>query len=228
MQFLVLALLLALGARPATAQIQAPAFPSAPPISPSHRIYTGDQTSNTVTVIKASTNQVLGTIVLGERCLTDDFHLQYIGAVNSHGLGFSRDGKYINSVSVTTNTLTVIRTLDNSIVSQTYVDRAPHEGLFSADNRTVWVAARGTNFVDIVDGIKGGIIGRVLCAPGPSKVLFSPDGATAYVNHILSATLDIINVNSQKVIHQITGLADVFSSDMMIKRKAPQSGWRMN
>ena len=167
---------------------------------------------STITAIKPSTKQVLGTIVLGERRLTDDFNPQYVGAVNSHGLGFSRDGKYINSVSVTTNALRVIRTLDNSIVSQTYVDRAPHEGFFSADNRTVWVAARGTNFVDIVDGIKGGIIGRVLCAPGSSKVLFSPDGATAYVNHILSATLDSINVNSQKVVHQITGVADVFSS----------------
>ena len=105
------------------------------------------------------------------------------------------------------------------MVSQTYVDRAPHEGFFSADNRTVWVAARGTDFVDIVDGIKGGIIGRVLCAPWPSKVLFSPDGNTAYVNYIRSATLDIIDVNSHKVIHQITGLADVFFSDMMINEQ---------
>lgn len=214
MNFLILAF--PLGVMLATAHIQAPALPGAPLISSSDRIYTGDQTSNTITVVKPSTYEVLGTIVLGEQRLTDDLNPQYIGAVNSHGLGFSRDGKYINSVSVTTNTLTVIRTLDNSIVSQTYVDRAPHEGFFSADNRTVWVAARGTTFVDVVDGIKGGIISRVVCAPGPSKVLFSPDGATAYVNHIRSATLDIIDVEAQKVIHQITGLADVFSSDMMI------------
>ena len=196
--------------------IQAPALPGAQIISEFDRVYTGDQSSNTITVIKPSTYEVLGTITLGEERLSDDLNPQYIGGVNSHGLGFSRDGKYINSICVTTNTLTVNKTLDNSVVSQTYVDRAPHEGFFSADNRTVWVAARGTSYVDIVDGINGGIIGRVLCAPGPSKVLFSPDGATAYVNHIRSATLDIIDVKSQKVVDQITGLADTFSSDMMI------------
>ncbi|KAK3170017.1 hypothetical protein OEA41_009402 [Lepraria neglecta] len=48
------------------------------------------------------------------------------------------------------------------------------------------------------------------------KVLFSPDGATAYVNHIRSATLDIIDVKSQKVVDQISGLADTFSSDTMM------------
>ena len=79
----------------------------------------------------------------------------------------------------------------------------------------VWVATQGTDYVDIVDGIAGGIIGRVLCAPGPSKILFNPDGATAYLNLIRSATLDIIDVKAQKVVHQITGLGDVFSSDMM-------------
>ena len=63
------------------------------------------------------------------------------------------------------------------------MDRAPHEGFFSVDKVTVWVAARGTDYVDIVDGMAGGIIGRVLGAPG----LFSPDGAIAYVNHIRSA-----------------------------------------
>lgn len=96
------------------------------------------------------------------------------------------------------------------------MDRAPHEGFFSVDKVTVWVAARGTDYVDIVDRMAGGIIGRVLGAPGPIKVLFSPDGATAYVNHIRSATLDIIDAKSQKVVHQISGLADTFSSDTMM------------
>ena len=47
-------------------------------------------------------------------------------------------------------------------------------------------------------------------------VLFSPDGNTAYVNHVRSASLDVIDVPSRKLIHNITGLADTFSSDMMI------------
>ena len=148
--------------------------------------------------------------------MTDVLGPQYLGGVNGHGLGFSRDGKYINSVSTTSNSLTVIKTEDNSIVSTTWVDRASHEGFFSADNRTVWVACRATSNVDIVDGLAGGIIARVATAPGPSKVLFSPDGTTAYVNHIRSATLDIVDVQQRKVVDSISGLADIFSSDMQI------------
>jgi YVTN family beta-propeller protein len=201
----------------ASAQAQAPALAGAgAPISDTDRIYTGDQTSNTITVVKPSTNEVLGTISLGDVRLTDVIGPQYVQSVNSHGLGFSRDGKYIVSLSVTTNTVTVIRTLDNSIVSQTFVDRNPHEAFFTTDNRTIWVGTRGVNRIDIIDGIEGGIVGYIPSPGGPSKVLFSPDGRTAYVNHIRSATLSIIDVEERKVLHNLTGLADRFSSDMMI------------
>ena len=217
MRVLLLFVILSVLTGGTVAQIQAPALSGAPPIGPEDRIYTGDQSSNTITVIKPLTNEVLGTISLGDPRLTDNLSPQYLKVVNSHGLGFSLDGKYINSVATTTNTLTVIRTLDNSIVSQTSVDRASHEGFFAHDNRTVWVACRGTKFIDIVDGLEGGVIGRIETASdGPSKVLFSPDGGTAYVNHILSPTVDIINVPERKVIHTIKGLADKFSSDMML------------
>ncbi|KAK1808394.1 hypothetical protein LTR12_017243 [Friedmanniomyces endolithicus] len=209
-------LLVAAAARSTLAQVQAPALPGAPPISSEDRIYTGDQSSNTITVIKPSTNEVLGTINIGDPRLTNILNPQYLKSINSHGLGFSRDGKHIVSISVTSNTVNVIRTLDNSIVSQTFSDRAPHEAFFTADNRTVWVACRGTSFIDIIDGLVGGIIGRIQTAPGPSKVLFSPDGNTAYVNHILSPTVDVVDVASRTVTHSIHGLADIFSSDMML------------
>ncbi|KAF2734491.1 hypothetical protein EJ04DRAFT_493411 [Polyplosphaeria fusca] len=201
----------------AQAQIQAPAnFGDAPPISDSDRIYTGDQSSNTITVIKPSTGDVLGTINLGEARLGNVLNPQYVRSVNSHGLGFSRDGKYIVSLSVTSNTVTVIRCTDNSVVSQTFVDRNAHEAFFAADNRTIWVGTRGVDRIDIVDGIKGGLIGTVNSWGGPSKVLFSPDGKIAYANHIRSSSISVIEVQSQEVIHNITGLADNFSSDMMI------------
>jgi len=200
----------------AFAVLQAPALPGAQAISAEDRIYTGDQTSNTITVIKPLTNEVLGTIALGMPRMTSDLNSQYLQVINSHGLGFSQDGQFLAHVSVTTNTLTVIKTLDNSIVSQTSVDRASHEAFFEHDNRTVWVACRGTNYVDLVDALEGGVIAQVESDAGPSKVLFSPDGQFAYVNHIKSPTISIIDVPERKVIQTISGLADVFSSDMMI------------
>jgi DNA-binding beta-propeller fold protein YncE len=217
MKFLQTTSVLGLILQAVMAQVQAPALPGkGAPISASDRIYTGDQSSNTVTVISPFTGQVLGTIALGDMRLTDLMGPQYLEAVNSHGLGFSRDGRFIVSLSVTTNQVTVIRCEDNVIQSKTFVDRQSHEAFFSADNRTVWVGTRGVDHIDIVDGINGGIIGKVDSWGGPSKVLFSPDGKTAYANHIRSASVSVIDVERQVVVHNITGLADTFSSDMML------------
>lgn len=162
-------LLLAIALR-AAAQAQAPANPGAgQPISSRDRIYTGDQSSNTITVIDPSTLSVLGTIALGSQRLSDVIGPQYIRGVNSHGLGFSRDGKYIVSTSVTSNTVTVIRTRDNAVVSQTFTDRQAHEAFFASDNRTVWVGTRGVDHITLVDGIAGGVIDTIPSYGGPSK-----------------------------------------------------------
>ncbi|KAB2570447.1 Nitrous oxide reductase [Lasiodiplodia theobromae] len=204
-------LLLAIALR-AAAQAQAPATPgSGAPISSRDRIYTGDQSSNTITVIDPSTLSVLGTISLGSQRLSDVIGPQYIRGVNSHGLGFSRDGQYIVSTSVTSNTVTVIRTRDNAIVSQTYTDRQAHEAFFASDNRTVWVGTRGVDHITLVDGIEGGVIDTI-----PSWVLFSPDGQTAYVNHIRSPSIHVLSVATRATLANITGLAHPFSSDMML------------
>jgi len=195
------------------AVVQAPALPGAQPISSHDRVYTADQTSNTVSVIDPSTNQVLGTIPMGAQRLDDVLGPQYLKSVDVHGLGFSRDGRYLDVISVTSNTVTVLRTIDNSVVSKTSVGRASHEGFFTPDGTQVWVADRALAQVDIVDAIHGGVVGHIATADGPSKVVFSPDGNYAYVNHIRSATIDVISVASRRVVARIDGLADVFSSD---------------
>lgn len=199
------------------AQVQPPALEGAgASISARDRIYTGDQTSNTITVVNPADNLVLGTISLGQSRLGNNLNPQNVDSVNSHGLGFSRDGKYIVSLSTLSNTVTVIATKDNSIVSQSYVDRGPHEAFFAADNRTLWIGTRGVSSINIIDAMNGSMIERIATGDGPSKVLFSPDGNTAYVNHIREPTLSVIDVPSRTVKYNITGLADKFSSDMMI------------
>ncbi|KAF2192509.1 YVTN repeat-like/Quino protein amine dehydrogenase [Zopfia rhizophila CBS 207.26] len=201
----------------AWAQVQAPAPAGlGAPISSVDRIYTGDQLSNTITVIDSSTETVLGTISLVSERLSDNLNLQYVHSINSHDLGFPRDGKYIVSLSVTSNTGTVVRTSDNSIVSRVYVDRNPHEAFFAVDNRTLWVGTRGVDSIALVDGLNGTNIEKIPSYGGLGKVLFSPDGMTAYGNHIRVPSLGIIDVESRKHIANTTGLAHTFSSDMIL------------
>jgi YVTN family beta-propeller protein len=62
------------------------------------RVYTADQTSNTVSVIDPATNKLLGIIHLGEHvpaALSPLYH----GELPVHGLGFSPDHKTLDAVS---------------------------------------------------------------------------------------------------------------------------------
>jgi len=196
--------------------VQAPALPGAPAISPTDRVYTADQTSNTVTVINPATNTVLGTIALGDERLDMLLTPVYNRQINTHGLGFSRDGRLLDVINVTSNGAVLVDTATNTVKSTTYVGRAPHEGFISPNGRELWVAVRGEDYVSVIDVATAAERLRVTTAAGPSKVVFSPDGQYAYVNHIRAAEVDVIDVANHAVVQRITGLVDVFSSDEMI------------
>jgi YVTN family beta-propeller protein len=183
-----------------------PALPGAQKISGNDRVYTADQDSNTVTVIDPKTDKVLGTIPLGAVRLdtnADVLGAMYNGEINVHGLGFSRDGRYLDVIDVTTNAVHVIDTATNKVVRTIYLGRAPHEGFFSPDGRDIWVAVRGLNYVAVIDWRSGKVVDKIYTEPGPSKVVFSPDGRLAYVNHLRALVLDVIDVATRKVIDRV-------------------------
>lgn len=186
--------------------VQAPALPGAQPISENDRVYTADQDSNTVTVINPKTNKVLGTIVLGSVRMdtnADILGAMYHGEIDVHGLGFSRDGRYLAVICVTTNSVHVVETATNKIIRTIYVGRAPHEGFFTPDGCYIWVAERGLNTIAVIDWRSSSVVDRIVTEDGPSKVVFSPDGRLAYVNHLRAEVLDVIDVSAHRVIQRI-------------------------
>src|ERR1700704_1867795 len=102
-----------------------------PPMTSDDRVYTADQTSNTVTVIDPHANRVLGTIPLGSVRMdtgADTLGAMYDGQFDVHGLGFSRDGRYLDVIDVTTNAAHVVDTATNEVIRTIYLGRATHEG----------------------------------------------------------------------------------------------------
>jgi YVTN family beta-propeller protein len=185
---------------------QAPALPGAQRISGNDRVYTADQDSNTVTVINPKTDTVLGTIPFGAVRMdtsADVLGAMYNGQIDVHGLGFSRDGRYLDVIDVTTNAVHVVDTATSKVVSTVYLGRAPHEGFFSPDGRKLWVAVRGLNYVAVIDWRSGKVVDKIYTEEGPSKVVFSPDGRLAYVNHLRALVLDVIDVRTRKVIDRV-------------------------
>jgi YVTN family beta-propeller protein len=193
--------------------LQAPALPGAQPISSRDRVYTADQASNTVTVINPKTNQVLGTIPLGQDRLGQVLGPVDTSEVGVHGLGFSRDGNLLDAISITSNSAQLIRTKNNTIAHTTYVGRSPHEGFVSPDARTLWVAVRGQNYVSVISTRTGRELRRITTANGPSKVVFGPDGRLAYVNHLRARVVEVVRVADRRIIKTIHGTAPMSSDE---------------
>jgi YVTN family beta-propeller protein len=183
---------------------QAP--PAPPPISSEDRVYTADQTSNTVTVVDPHANRVLGTIPLGSIRMdtgADTLGAMYDGQFDVHGLGFSRDGRYLDVIDVTTNAAHVVDTATNKVLHTIYLGRATHEGFISPDGNQLWVAERGQDTIAIVDWRNEKVLDRIVSEDGPSKVVFSPDGKLAYVNHLRASALDVIDVAARQIVTRV-------------------------
>lgn len=193
---------------------QAPALPGAQPISSRDRVYTADQTSNTVSVIDPATNTLLGTIALGNARPDELLGALYNKQSNVHGLGFSNDGSLLSVISVATNAVTIIETATNRALGTIYLRRAPHEGFFTPDCRELWVAVRGENFVSVIDMRKLREVDRIVTSDGAAMVIFRPDGEVAFVNSSRTAELDVVSVRSHRVIRRIRGLVSPFSPDL--------------
>jgi len=186
-----------------TPPVQAPALLGAPPISAHDRVYSADQTSNTVSVINPATNQVLGTIPLGHPRGADDLSPIYYDQVDTHGLGFSPDGRTLAVVNVTTNGIVLIDTATNHVKGVVYVGRAPHEAFFTPDGRELWVAVRGENYISVIDPAALREVRRVPVMLGPSMVIFRPDGRYAFVPSSRLPELDVIDTATYGVVARV-------------------------
>src|SRR5215469_9727865 len=144
-------------------------------VSSHDRVYTADQTSNTVSVIDPSENKLLGAIRLGDP-VPGALSPLYRGQLLVHGLGYSPDSKTLAVVSVGSNAVTLIDTETNNVKGTVYVGRSPHEAFFTTDGRELWVTVRGENYVSVIDPVQMKEIRRIEMANGPGMTMFSTDG----------------------------------------------------
>ena len=178
------------------------------------RVYTADQTSNTVSVIDPATNKLLGSIHLGEDVPAALSPL-YRGELLVHGLGFSPDHKTLDVVSIGSNSVTLIDTETNTVKGKIYVGRSPHEAFFRPDGRELWVAVRGENYVSVIDPARKKEVRRIETANGPGMVLFRPDGKFAFVPSSFTPEMDVIDTTSYKVIARVPQ-ASPFSPNLAV------------
>src|SRR6266403_824840 len=172
------------------------------PVSSHDRVYTADQTSNTVSVINPVENKLLGVIKLGDP-VPGALSPLYKGQLLVHGLGFSPDGKTLAVVSVGSNSVTLIDTATNKVKGTVYVGRSPHEAFFTPNGRELWVTVRGENYVSVIDPTQLKEMRRIELANGPGMTMFGPDGKYAFVCSSFTPELAVIDVASHQVIKRL-------------------------
>lgn len=180
------------------------------------RVYTADQTSNTVSVVDPDTNRLLGVLRLGEP-VPGALSPLYRGQLLVHGLGFSPDHRTLAVVSIGSNSVTFVDTATNEVQGVVYVGRSPHEAFFTPDGSELWVAVRGEDYVSVVDPVEHEEIRRIETADGPGMVLFRPDGRYAFVPSSFTPELDVVDTRSYEVVARIPQ-ASPFSPNLSVSR----------
>ena len=184
------------------------------------RVYTADQSSNTVSVIDPVALKLLGVISLGAQVPAALSPL-YRGELLVHGLGFSPDGKTLAAVSIGSNSVTFIDTATNAVRGKVYLGRSPHEAFFTPDGRELWVAVRGEDYVSVIDPVAMKEKRRITIADGPGMVLFNPNGRYAYVPSSFTPELSVIDTRSYRVIAHVKQ-ASPFSPNLAVSRDGRQ------
>ncbi len=172
------------------------------PISSRDRVYTADQTSNTISVINPSTNKLLGVIRLGDP-VPSALSPLYKGALLVHGLGFSPDSKTLAVVSVGSNSVTLIETATNKIKGTIYVGRSPHEAFFTPDGKELWVSVRGEDYISIIDPVAMKEVRELKVANGPGMVIFRPDGKYAFICSSFTPETAIVETKTYRIVKRL-------------------------
>jgi YVTN family beta-propeller protein len=172
------------------------------PVSNRDRVYTADQTSNTVSVIDSAENKLLGAIRLGDP-VPGSLSPLYKGQLLVHGLGYSPDSKTLAVVSVGSNSVTLIETANNKIKGVVYVGRSPHEAFFTPNGRELWVTVRGENYVSVIDPVRMKEVRRIELANGPGMTMFGPDGKYAFVCSSFVPEIAIIDAASHQIVKRL-------------------------
>src|SRR5215475_906373 len=172
------------------------------PISSRDRVYAADQTSNTISVIDPSANNLLGVIRLGDP-VPGALSALYRGQLLVHGLGYSPDSKMLAVVSIASNSVTLIDTATNKVKGVVYVGRSPHEAFFTLDGRELWVTVRGENYVSVIDPVQMKETRRIELANGPGMTIFSTDGRYGFVCSSFNPELDVVEVSSHQVVGRL-------------------------
>ena len=164
-------------------------LPSPPVAAVESRVYVANESSNSITVIDATTFQVVATI--------DPKNYA------THDLALSRDGRVLLATNLAPGRLSIIDTTAMETVASVSTGARAHVVAFTNDERHAWVANIAEDNVSIVDVASRRILGTIPTGKGPTGLVFSRDGRFAYVSNQGDKTVAVVDTATHVVLKRI-------------------------
>ena len=101
------------------------------------------------------------------------------------------------------NTVSVIDTTNNTVISTVPVGKAPWGVAVSPGGKMVYVGNNNSNNVSVIDTVTGNVTDSVNVGNNPVGVAVSPDGTKVYVANSYSNTVSVIDTSNNTVTNTV-------------------------
>ena len=125
---------------------------------------------------------------------------------NPDGLAITLNNKYIYVINTISNTVSVISTSSNSVVSTISVGINPYGVAITPNGQYVYVTNTGSSSVSVISASSNSVIATipVVSGPGPTGVAITPNGQYVYVTDNAGNSVSVISASSNSVITNIS------------------------
>ena len=110
------------------------------------------------------------------------------------------------------DSVTVINTATNAIVTKIKVGNGPEGVCFSPDGTKVYVSNYDDNTVSVISTANNTVVATFQVGQGPGGISFSPDGTKAYVANYDDNTVSVINTANYAVVASVPYIYNAWST----------------
>ncbi|MBF6037211.1 YncE family protein, partial [Pseudomonas sp. P155] len=121
-----------------------------------------------------------------------------------HGIAFTPDGTRVYVSNYTSDTISVIDTATNLVLTNIPVERDPAGIVVSPDGTRAYVCCNGSNSILVIDVATNRVLTTFPVEGHPVGVAFSPDGSRAYTSNFVSSTVSVIDTVMDRVLTNIS------------------------
>jgi YVTN family beta-propeller protein len=185
-------------------------------------VYVANATSNTVLVIGAATNMVVGLPIMvgvnpigvaitpdGTQAYVTNFHDGTVSVINTatkmvvqtvpsgsgaDAVAVTPDGTHVYVANFTADTVSVFARPGNTPVASIPVGDAPSGIAITPDGTHVYVANKRTNTVSVIRTATNAVVATIQVGTKPVAVAITPDGTHVYVANLgkIAETLELL------------------------------------